>query len=103
MTALAKGRLATDFLTDLTDLTDGRLATDFLTDLTDGISKFGNGFFNGFNGWKISNGFFNGFNGWKISNGFFNGFNGWKQETGSAGARIVAAATLALRTKKIKK
>ena len=29
----------------------GSLATDFLTDLTDGRGLFGNGFFDGFNGW----------------------------------------------------
>ena len=58
--------------------------------------KFGNGFFNGCNGWKFGNGFFNGFfngcNGWKFGNGFFNGCNGcngcngWKESTAGESA-----------------
>jgi len=31
---------------------EGSSATDFVTDLTDGRGQFGNGFCNGFNGWK---------------------------------------------------
>ncbi|MEG3919490.1 MULTISPECIES: hypothetical protein [unclassified Microcoleus] len=54
--------------------------------------KFGNGLFNGCNGWQFGNGLFNGCNGcngWQFGNGLFNGCNGcngWKESTAGESA-----------------
>ncbi|WP_333251174.1 hypothetical protein [Microcoleus sp. Pol7_B2] len=63
--------------------------------------KFGNGLFNGCNGcngWKFGNGLFNGCNGWKFGNGLFNGCNGWKESTAGESAikNVLTVLTVAL-------